>query len=59
MLQMFNAVATPDSLKIKMPIPNAGNHVLASPIVSKDIETPKKEIAKFLTQTMHLSIHNN
>ncbi len=58
MLQMFNAVATPDSLKIKMPIPNAGNHVLASPIVSKDIETSKKEIAKFLTQTMHLSIHN-
>lgn len=46
--KMFAAISTPDSLKKMVAIPNAGNHVLASPIVSKDIVSVEKETATFL-----------
>jgi hypothetical protein len=37
-----------------VPIPEAGNHVLASPIQSNDIVTVEKETALFLEQIMQL-----
>jgi esterase/lipase len=54
MKEMFTAVATPTNLKRMIPIPEAGNHVLASPIQSNDIVTVEKETALFLEQIMQL-----
>ena len=46
--EMFATIATPDSLKKSMAIPNAESHVLGSPIVSKDIVSVEKETAAFI-----------
>jgi esterase/lipase len=54
MKEMFDAVATPANLKRMAPIPEAGNHVLASPIQSNDIVSVEKETALFLEQIMQL-----
>jgi esterase/lipase len=54
MKEMFEAVATPANLKRMIPIPEAGNHVLASPIQSNDIITVEKETALFLEQVMQI-----
>lgn len=53
MKEMFASVKTALNKKKMVPIPNAGNHVLASPIVSKDITTVKNETASFLTAIYH------
>lgn len=45
--EMLAAIGTPEKLKKGVAIPNAGNHVLASPIVSKDIVTVEKETNDF------------
>ncbi len=47
MLNMFNRISTPPSLKREVAIPEAGDHVLGSYIKSKDLETVKKETIKF------------
>ena len=54
MKEMFDAVATPANLKRMVPIPEAGNHVLASPIQSNDIVSVEKETALFLEQIVQL-----
>ena len=54
MKEMFEAVGTPANLKRMVPIPEAGNHVLASPIQSNDIVTVEKETALFLEQIVQL-----
>ena len=54
MKEMFEAVGTPANLKRMIPIPEAGNHVLASPIQSKDIVSVEKETALFLEQIVQL-----
>ncbi len=56
MKRMFVQLATPDSLKREVAIPNAGNHVLGSPIKSKDVESVKREIEKFAVEILKLSI---
>jgi esterase/lipase len=48
MRTMFQELGTPDSLKRMVAIPNAGSHVLASPIQSKDIISVEKEAGWFL-----------
>ena len=48
--KMMQQIATPSNLKMEMAIPNAGNHVLASPIVSKDIVSVKQATAKFIQE---------
>ncbi len=48
MLSMYDALGC--KKKYKVAIPNAGNHVLASPILSKDIITVENETVKFLNQ---------
>jgi esterase/lipase len=50
MKEMFEQISTPASLKKMVPIPNAGNHVLGSPIQSKDIVTVEKEALLFLKE---------
>lgn len=54
MKEMFEALGTPANLKRMVPIPEAGNHVLASPIQSNDIVTVEKETALFLEQIIQL-----
>ena len=48
--KMMQQIATPSNLKMEMAIPNAGNHVLASPIVSKDIVSVEQATAKFMQE---------
>ena len=54
MKRMFLQLATPDSSKRQVAIPNAESHVLASPIKSKDVETVKHEIEKFAIEILKL-----
>lgn len=54
MKRMFLQLATPDSLKRQVAIPNAESHVLASPIKSKDVETVRKEIEKYAIEILKL-----
>ena len=54
MKRMFVQLATPDSLKRQTAIPNAGNHVLGSPIKSKDVQSVKNEIEKFAIEILKL-----
>jgi esterase/lipase len=46
MLKMFDELGS--TTKQKVAFPNAGNHVLASPILSKDVENIRMETEKFL-----------
>lgn len=55
MKRMFAQLSTPESLKRHVAIPNAENHVLGSPIKSKDVENVKKEIEKFAIEILKLS----
>ncbi len=54
MKEMMEQLATTAALKRMVPIPNAGSHVIASPIQSKDIVTVEKETAAFLRDVLHL-----
>lgn len=56
MKRMFAQLGTPDSLKRELPLPNTENHVLASPIKSKDVESVKKEIDKFAIEILKLPV---
>jgi len=48
--RMFSQLSTPDYLKVIKAMPNTGNHVIASPLVSKDVEGVEKETAKFIAE---------
>jgi esterase/lipase len=54
MKRMFMQLGTPDSLKRQVALPNTENHVLGSPIKSKDVESVKKEVDKFATEILRL-----
>lgn len=54
MLDMNSQLSTPDSLKVAVPIPNAGGHVLGSYIVSKDLESVSKEVRKFAVEQLRM-----
>jgi esterase/lipase len=56
MKRMFLQLGTPDSLKKEVAISNAGNHVLGSPIKSKDVESVKKEVEGFAIEILKLPI---
>ena len=56
MKRMFVQIATPDSLKRQVAIPNAEDHVLASPIKSKDVESVKNEVEKFAIEILKLPV---
>jgi esterase/lipase len=55
MKEMMNTIATPVNQKKMVAIPNAGSHVLASPIQSKDIATVEQQTAGFLKDVLHLT----
>ena len=50
--KMMQQIATPSNLKLEMAIPNAGNHVLASPIVSNDIVSVEQATSKFMKEVI-------
>jgi pimeloyl-ACP methyl ester carboxylesterase len=54
MKRMFLQLGTPDSLKRQVSIPGAGDHVLGSPIRSKDVDGVRREIEKFAIEVLHL-----
>lgn len=51
---MFAQLGTQPTLKRAVAMPLTGNHVLASPIVSKDVAGVEKETRLFLTEIMQL-----
>jgi pimeloyl-ACP methyl ester carboxylesterase len=56
MKRMFLQLGTPGSLKREVALPNAEDHVLASPIKSKDVESVKKQVDKFATEILKLPV---
>jgi pimeloyl-ACP methyl ester carboxylesterase len=52
MLEMHKQLGTPDSLKVALPVPNAGFHVMGSYLVSKDLETVHAEAKKFAVEKL-------
>ena len=54
MKRMFGQLGTPAGLKREVAIPNAGSHVLGSPIKSKDVENVRNEIEKFAIEILKL-----
>ena len=54
MKRMFNQLGTPDNLKKQVAIPNAGDHVIGSYIISKDIQKVEEECEKFAREVLHL-----
>lgn len=54
MLKMFDELGTPAAMKQKTPFPDAGAHVIASYIRSKDWQSVEKETDKFLADKVKL-----
>jgi esterase/lipase len=52
MLKMFEQLGTPAAAKRKVVFPDAANHVLASPILSKDVNHVEAETVKFLKEVV-------
>lgn len=59
MKEMFAQVNTTAEKKKMIPVPNTSNHVMASPIQSKDIITVQKETAQFLESVLLLKPINS
>jgi pimeloyl-ACP methyl ester carboxylesterase len=55
MKRMYGALGTPDSLKRELALPNTGDHVLASPIKSKDVASVEKACIEWGAQVLRLS----
>ncbi len=58
MKRMFAQIATPDNLKRQVALPNTENHVLGSPIKSKDVKSVQVECEKFGVEVLKLSFAN-
>ena len=54
MKEMFTALGTADSIKRATALPNTGDHVIASPIKSKDIASVESETKRYLEEVVHL-----
>lgn len=55
MMDMNRQLGTPDSMKVMVPIPNAGGHVLGSHVVSKDIESVVKAVKEFAVAKLKMT----
>jgi len=58
MKEMFAQLSTADSIKRAIPLPNTGDHVMASPIKSKDVESVERETRRFMEEVLHLQLKN-
>lgn len=54
MLDMYRELGTPENKKRSVPIPNAGNHVIGSPIKSHDVGSVEREIEKFIDEVLQI-----
>ena len=54
MIEMNSQLGTPESMKVMVPIPNAGGHVLGSYIVSKDLPAVTTEVKKFAIEKLKM-----
>jgi len=55
MLEMFDNLGTPENLKYKAAIPEAGNHVIGSSLRSKDVAGVERETDRFAEEILHLN----
>lgn len=55
MRKMMKELGTPDSLKREQAIPNAGEHVLGSYILSKDIPSVESAITRFMQEVLKIN----
>lgn len=53
--EMFEQLGTAKELKRAVAMPNTGNHVLASPILSKDVAGVTLETTRFMQEIMHMN----
>ena len=53
-LEMYEQLGTPESAKRKIAFPNAGDHVIASRMTSKDLENVRQETFKFAEEVLGL-----
>jgi len=58
MLSMFDDLGTPEDLKRKIAIPNAGNHVLGSYLTSKDLPSVEVAIDSFVGSILKINLQN-
>lgn len=54
MKDMFAALATDSTMKRSVALPNTGDHVIASPIKSGDVQSVENETVKFLEEVIKL-----
>ncbi len=54
MKEMFHQLSTPSSLKRAVPLPNTGDHVMASPIKSKDVASVESTTRSFMEQILKI-----
>jgi len=54
MLEMNKQLSTPDDFKETIAIPNAGAHVLGSPLISKDVLSVEASIEKFAVEKLKM-----
>lgn len=54
MKTMFNQLATPPGKKVSIPMPQAGHHVIASYIKSKDVEGVENQIENFFQKVLKI-----
>jgi len=54
MKEMFEQLKTPAANKRSVALPKTGDHVIASPIKSNDIESVERETEKFLDEVMQM-----
>lgn len=54
MLEMYQYLGTPDSLKQKVAFPEAKDHILANPLASKDVEGVYQATRRFLKEVVKL-----
>jgi pimeloyl-ACP methyl ester carboxylesterase len=55
MLDMYKSLSTPSALKREIPVPTAGNHVIASWIVSGDVPLVQAETERFAREVLKLT----
>lgn len=58
MLAMFQALGTPPDQKIKKALPDVGDHIMASYVKSKDLNSVEAAAADFMTQVLKMKKAN-
>lgn len=54
MKRMFEILSTPKNLKRALALPNTGDHVIASPIKSRDVESVEKQTLLFMEEELKM-----